>query len=74
MGENVIWSVEIDNGKFKAWVESSESHKGILYVESSDKSKKFSQEVAISYGAMFGPDVDDVNAWGQAALNYIDSL
>jgi hypothetical protein len=50
MSDNIIRSAEIDGGDFKAWVVSTEQHKGILFVESSDKLSRFTKEAPISNG------------------------
>lgn len=74
MDSNVIWSVEIDEGSFKAWVTSLSNEKGTLTVESKDGVHKFTKEVYLGYGAPFGPDIEDVNYWADLSLKFIDSL
>ena len=64
----------------KKWlieVTSSEDsqYRGTLTIRDKDsESVVFTQEVGISYGAIFGPDVDDVRTWQTIALGYVDSL
>ncbi len=33
----------------------------------------FSKEVSVSYGAVFGPDIADVQTWQNMALDFIDA-
>lgn len=33
----------------------------------------FSEEVGLSYGSLFGPDVDDVSAWQDRAALFVDA-
>jgi hypothetical protein len=53
-------------------IESNE-YRGVLTVRRlADDKEILREEVGLSYGARFGPDVDDVNLWGQMVINTID--
>ncbi|UDL15962.1 hypothetical protein QEH42_gp256 [Microbacterium phage Pumpernickel] len=71
---DTIWSATLD----KKWLVEVTGHedsqyRGTLTIKDGDE-VVFTQEVGVSYGAMFGPDVDDVATWQTIAINYIDNL
>ena len=70
-----IWEATVDDHAWKAEVNGIEAnnYRGVLTVRRvSDDKEILCEEVALSYGAVFGPDVSDVNLWGQMVLGSID--
>ncbi len=79
--EEVVWSSTLDE-RFDVKViriPSSEGvpegYEGMLIVSdrTANDSVIFEQLVGLSYGATFGPDVSDVNAWCETVLDFIDA-
>lgn len=66
-----IWESTLD-GKYLISVVRLSSMKGRLEIHD-DSNLLFSEEVWLSYGAAFGPDVEDVDEWRTKAVNFIDS-
>ena len=72
MIEEVIWECEdhlnpdysvkvIRKGPYRAWLK-------VLF-----KKKVFhTEEVSVSYDALYGPDLIDIDAWGQRAAALVD--
>jgi hypothetical protein len=70
-----IWTATVDDGTWRADVIGIESndYRGILIVTRvSDDKEILREEVPLAFGAMFGPDIDDVNLWGQMVIGSID--
>ena len=70
-----IWTTTVDQGTWRARVEPIESnnYRGVLTVTRvSDDKEILREEVGLSYGAIFGPDVSDLQLWGEMVLNSID--
>jgi hypothetical protein len=73
--EPPIWEATVDDHAWKAQVDGIESnnYRGVLTVRRlSDDKEILREEVGLSYGAIFGPDVSDVNLWGAMVLGSID--
>ena len=73
--EDVVWEATVDGHTWLAKVVGMESneYRGILTVTRvSDDKEILREEVGLSYGAKFGPDVDDVNLWAQMVIGAID--
>lgn len=73
--EDPIWEATVDNHAWHAKVVGIETnqYRGILTVTRTEDGKEIlHEEVGLSFQAMFGPDVDDVNLWGQMVIGAID--
>lgn len=71
----IIWQSGIDNGAWRADVTGTEDTSiGVLRIyDGKTGEQRFEQSVPLAYGAIFGPDVDDVYQWQKTILNWIDS-
>jgi hypothetical protein len=70
-----IWEATLDNHTWVARVHGIESndYRGTLTVTRvSDDKEILREEVGLAFGAMFGPDVSDVNLWGQMVVGVVD--
>ena len=71
---NDVWDATVDGGKFEVGVERTGARSGKLrVVVASTREVLLVQDVGLAYGAMFGPDVDDVMEWQNAAMPVIDA-
>ncbi len=71
----IIYRSTVDDAAWLMVVEATEDkYKGVLKVTNmADPSVVLlEEEVGLSYGAMFGPDTEDVAAWGQMTIAAID--
>lgn len=50
-------------------------YQGVLCIfeQTDDKQLLYFEKVILAYGAPFGPDVDDVTAWQEKVLDFIDN-
>jgi hypothetical protein len=74
MDAQVIWETGLD-GKYSCTVTRNSERMGQLRVR--DKATGaviLDKEVSLSYGAAFGPDVDDVMDWEDACIMAVDKL
>jgi len=70
---DAVWSTGIDDGEFSAQVIQDGDHTGVFTVVVNDTDEELiNEKVTLSYGAIFGPDVDDVEEWKARALDAID--
>jgi hypothetical protein len=70
---NKIWENRLDD-KYDVFVEGVEDgYKGFFVIMEGDI-ELLREEVSISYGAKFGPDVADVAEWEQRCVDFIDEL
>jgi hypothetical protein len=69
---NKIWENRLDD-KYDVFVEQTSGYNGFLVILEGDK-ELIREEVSISYGAKFGPDVADVAEWEQRCMDFIDEL
>lgn len=71
------WEQTVDDGRFTCKVVTTDdkvAYEGDLVVTVTETGEEILRErVGISYGARFGPDVADVNVWGEKCLTVIDS-
>ena len=75
---NVVWENTVDQG---AWhckvvrvVRDGDGYTGHLTVTRvGDGEVILSREVGLAYGAMFGPDIDDLHYWEQTCIEAIDA-
>ena len=70
-----IWESTVDDGMFKCEVKRTGPRSGVLTVENVILNKTLlEQAVSLSYGAAFGPDIDDVSHWQQLSIDVIDGV
>lgn len=73
--EPPIWEATVDDHAWKAEVNGMDTnaYRGVLTVRRvADDKEILREEVGLSFGAKFGPDVDDVNLWGAMVIGSID--
>lgn len=71
---DVIWQNTVDGGTWNCRVERVGPYTGRLTVRRvSDGTEVLDKTVHLSYGATFGPDVDDVALWEDMCIKAIDS-
>lgn len=69
----LLWQNTVDR-TWKVSVVRTSERLGLLEISRlSDGSKIYSEVVSLAYGAVFGPDYDDVFQWEQIALKVIDT-
>lgn len=68
----IVWEAELD-GKYQCRVERTKDYKGRLTV-SCGELEILNEEVGLSYGAIFGPDVADVALWEDMCVAAVDKL
>ena len=71
MSPQIIWESTLDD-RYEVQVVRLAPYIGKLTI-SDDGEEIFSQQVALSYGAVFGPDVSDIAEWQEIAANFIDN-
>lgn len=68
-----VWIDQVDK-KYDVYVAREDSkYKGTLKIELNGQ-LLHSQEVDISYGARFGPDIQDVHDWQNICCAFVDKL
>jgi hypothetical protein len=67
-----IWGNKLDN-KYDVFVERKGPYKGSLII-ADDKKVLLTEDVSLSYGAKFGPDISDVCEWERRCIEFIDTL
>lgn len=67
-----VWSSRLD-GRYDVVVVGNpeNTHSGMLLISEGDR-VLLEEVVGLSYGAIFGPDVADIAAWQQRAVEFID--
>ena len=70
---NIVWQSGVDDGTWHVKVVRLEPYKGQLTITNKDGAVIHTEEVGLSYDALFGPDVADVGEWQGKALQVIDS-
>jgi hypothetical protein len=71
-----IWQANSDDDRFHVGVERTGGATARLIVCDMAKPNSdeiYNEEVGLSYGARFGPDVQDVEAWTRMATAAIDN-
>lgn len=71
-----VWANTVDQGRFTVAVhpDPGDNYLGTLVVNVAEsKEELLSRRVGLSYGAIFGPDVDDVNQWMALSIEVIDA-
>ena len=72
MPEDVVWVGTLDN-RYTVTVIRTRPYHGELSIREGDQIL-LREDVGLSYGALFGPDVSDVAEWQQRAVEFIDTL
>ena len=71
--QEIIWESTVDDGKFHCSVVRLGEYKGWLKVFEVATNKVLLEcETGLAYGAIFGPDVDDVAYWQETCIGAID--
>lgn len=60
--DDIVWESTFDV-KYHCEVRRTGTHTGLLVVTDPDGKRVMESAVGLSYGAQFGPDVDDVSLW-----------
>ena len=69
----VVWESKLDN-IYQCEVTRVEDYKGLLKVTNTENNfVLLEQEVALSYGAQFGPDMADVAEWQHLIIQAVDN-
>jgi hypothetical protein len=72
--EDFVWQATVDRGTWSCQVVGTGEYRGVLTVTRVRDGKEIlQQEVGLSYGAVFGPDVADVAEWQDLSITAIDS-
>lgn len=66
-----IWKCTLD-GRYEVKVVRTGQYSGLLTISENNETK-FQEEVGLSYGAIFGPDSDDVELWESIAIDAVDT-
>lgn len=69
-----VWESKLDK-KFECKVERTSKYQGHLSViDVETKEVLLDQDVGLSYGAMFGPDMGDVAYWQDLCVEAVDRI
>lgn len=70
-----VWSATVDGNTWRAEVTRLGDRRGLLEISRvSDGHVIHTEEVGLSYGAVFGPDMDDVWYWQTVTLEVVDKF
>jgi len=69
----VVWEAELDN-KYNCKVLRLGAYHGCLMITDNLGKILTQKPVTMSFDAVFGPDVDDVELWQDMCVEYVDSL
>ncbi len=67
-----IWGAQLDNRYDCKVTRINEAHGLLTVVDTTNQKVLLSNEVTLSYGAQFGPDVDDVEDWETRCVHAVD--
>ena len=70
--DTAIWSSMLDR-RYTVAVNRLGQYRGELMIRDGAQ-LIHRQEVSLMYGAIFGPDIDDVSAWQEIATRVVDGL
>jgi hypothetical protein len=70
VNEQIIWGSILDD-RYAIQVVRVALYHGKLVIREADE-EIFSQQVALSYGATFGPDVSEIADWQEIVLGFIE--
>ena len=72
---NLVWWSRLDNRyQIEVYRKGEHEAKLVIFDHTDNDKVLMSLDVGLSYGAIFGPDVDDVMYWQEMACNFVDSL
>lgn len=71
--ENYIWESFLDK-KYHCSVIRLSENKGQLKIVDENNKILLEKEVGLSYGAIFGPDIDDVKTWEEVCISVVDNV
>lgn len=67
-----IWKAQLDD-RYDCQVQRiNEAHGHLTVTDTTDQKILLQQEVTLSYGARFGPDMDDVADWEERCVQAVD--
>jgi len=73
---NVVWAALLDK-RYKIEVVrlDGQTHQGtlVIYDNHSNDEEIYSENTALAYGSLFGPDVMDLERWQEIACKVVDS-
>ena len=70
---NIVWESKLDT-IYNCQVTRTDEYKGILKLTNTENDWVLvEQEVGLSYGAKFGPNVDDVAQWQEICIQAVDN-
>jgi len=69
-----IWYSTVDNATYEAWVERTGPYDGELVVARVRGHEIHREPTKLAFGAIYGPDVDDVATWQHRVCNIIDTI
>ena len=73
MNEGDVWHNTVDNETWSTDVHRIAPYRGLLTVtEVATGETVHAEEVGLSYQAIFGPDIDDVESWKGKCIDVID--
>lgn len=67
-----IWQAQLDDRYDCLVTRINEAHGLLTVTDTTDKKILLSNEVTLSYGAQFGPDMDDVADWEERCIQAVD--
>lgn len=70
----VIWEAKLDDRYDCQVTRINEAHGHLTVTDTTNQAILLSNEVTLSYGAKFGPDVDDVSDWEIRCVKAVDSI
>ena len=72
---NLVWWSKLDNRYQIEIHRKTESMAELVIFDHADNNKVLKTfDVGLSYGAIIGPDIDDVATWQKMACEFVDSL
>lgn len=69
---DIVWEAELDE-KYKCKVYRMGTYNGALIITDMLGKILLQKPVTMTFGARFGPDVDDVETWQEMCVDFADS-
>lgn len=71
----LVWWSRLDNRyQIEVHRKGERTAKLIIFDHNQNDEVLKTFDVGLSYGAIFGPDIDDVSTWQDMAVEFVDSL
>jgi hypothetical protein len=70
---DVVWKQTVDDGEYQCSVTRVDGYLGELKIVN-DGVVIHHEQVGMAYGAVFGPDMDDVATWQERCIFVIDNV